>query len=796
MTEWFLRTIGASDEFLVNIQDVGLAFQRPLVLWLLVLLVPTAWWIYRRQRLNLPSAPPALCGALTAARIMVLAVMLVVLAGPFLRLDHELEKRPIVALVFDQSQSMQLPAGPFADEEALAVARAAGYQTPGDQIDVEARKALNRIARVELARSVVEHARADLLDPLYEKYDVRWYGFDREMRPLGVDAEERKLPDPPSPGGSATHLGDALAAVLDEAGGRPIAGILLFTDGMSTGGRAPAEAALAAAHVAAPVFAVPTGVSTRKADAAIVDVFSTDVVAVGDTARVHVTLQAEELDGRPATVELREGDTVLDTQEIVLRAEQQQVELSFEAKEPGPRYLTVALPPQPEEPEELHGNNTDAAFVRVSDEKLRVLLIEGQPRWDFRFIKNAMRRDTGLRGEAEDSPIDIALESELRRRPEGASGALPSTLDELAEYHVVILGDASPEMLHSGFIDLLDEAVRERGLGLIVQAGPQHMPHRHGEKLRELLPVQLRKGAAGIEAEAYKPFRLSITPDGAIHETMRLYDDPGRNANVWNGMPPYFWMAAAERPAPGATVLATNPARKGRFGELPVVAYHFAGDGKVLLVGTDSTFLWRQNVGDRFFYGFWGQAVRFVARRDRGGLKKSYVEVRPLRAQPGEEAQIELFAYDAEGAPREESALTVTVTGVGDLKTVQLAADPVVEGRYTGAFVPQQAGDYRVAYEPGEGEEPAEARFRASIAPEELRRPHVDRDALAALSTDSGGHLVELVDLAKLPDELKGEKKTSRLYREASVWDNWIVLLVLAIVYSIDVGLRRLAGLS
>jgi hypothetical protein len=40
-------------------------------------------------------------------------------------------------------------------------------------------------------------------------------------------------------------------------------------------------------------------------------------------------------------------------------------------------------------------------------------------------------------------------------------------------------------------------------------------------------------------------------------------------------------------------------------------------------VGTDSTWLWRRNVGDRFFYRFWGQAVRFVARRDEQTGSKS-----------------------------------------------------------------------------------------------------------------------------------------------------------------------------
>jgi len=514
---------------------------------------------------------------------------------------------------------------------------------------------------------------------------------------------------------------------------------------------------------------------------------------------VAVTLQSQGFDSRPIVVELREGETVLDTSEVTLRNEQQQVELTFEATTPGPRYLTVVAPSQPEEAEELRGNNADTAFLRVSDEKIRVLFVDGLPRWDFRFLKNAMRRDSGLGGraaaadETTEQP-DVLVEAELKRRADGAA-ALPGTLDELAAYHTVVLGDVSPELLAGGFLELLVQGVRERGLGLIVAAGPRNMPHRFGSEMTDLLPVKLEPRSRGVEADVYNPFRLKLTPEGGIHEAMRLYDEPGRNDNVWSQMPPYFWCAAAQRAAPAATVLAVNPNRQTRFGPVPLVAWHFAGEGKVMFVGTDSTWLWRQNVGDRFFYRFWGQSIRFVARREED-LKHSFVEVRPLRAQPGEEARIELTAVDGDGSPRTERALPVTIAGEGGVETVELLADPAVKGRYLGGFTPATPGTYRVTFSPGRGAEAAEAQFRVAVAPEELRHPHVDREALDLLASASGGRLVELNELAGIADDMQGETKQIALHREATMWDNWLVLVLLVFVYSLDVGLRRLAGLS
>jgi hypothetical protein len=839
MVPWLTKNLGITDEFVQHWGEVRFAFQEPRLFWLALALglvgVVLGWWysrsrgglaavveqsawlrvlgvlamivlfpvlfgflIYAQPR-NLGSAPLPVRIALTVTRTAIFVILVLLLGGPYLALGYVSQDKPLVAFLFDHSQSMQLPAGPFESEaETTKIAQAAGYRAGSDgQLDAEARKALNRISRAKLAQSVVQANTGPLLEPLAKKYDLRYYAFSREAAPLGVNPARPELPEPPTPGGSASHLGDAIQHVLDEAAGRPVAGIVLFSDGENTGGRSPTEAARAAAAVGAPVFTVPPGSAARLHDVAIVDVFTSGLVSVGDAARVAVTLESQGFDKRPVKVQLKEGDKVLDSKDLQLRGtEQQQVELAFKAEKAGAHYLTVHVPPLPEEPEYLRANNTDTAFVRVSDEKLRVLYVEGLPRWDYRFLKNAMRRDHGLAGRSGKEP-DLVLEAEWRRQtPAQRAEALPRTLEKLAEYHTIILGDASPKLLDREFVELLAKAVREKGVGLIVAAGPQAMPHAFDDKLLDLLPLRVRPDARGMEAHTARPFRLELTPEGSVHEAMRLYDDPGRNQNTWSHMPPFYWCTAAERAAPGATVLAWNASVEGRYGKQPLVAYHHAGEGQVLLVGTDSTWLWRQNVGDRFFYKFWGQGIRFVARKEKGG-KKSWIEVRPTRAQPGERAQVELMAFAADGSPRTETTLPVRVLGGDTADVLELTADPTTKGRYTGTFPLKDVGEYRVLFEPGAGAEPAEARVRVLVSPEELRHPNVNRPALELIAaTSAGGRLVELPDLGSIADQLKGEGMKTERHREATLWDNWMVLVLLVLLFGVDVGLRRLTGLS
>jgi hypothetical protein len=161
-----------------------------------------------------------------------------------------------------------------------------------------------------------------------------------------------------------------------------------------------------------------------------------------------------------------------------------------------------------------------------------------------------------------------------------------------------------------------------------------------------------------------------------------------------------------------------------------------------------------------------------------------------VRARPGEAAQIELMAIKADGAPRTDPTVMVRVEREGaPAETVEMVADKATLGRYTGKYVPGEKGNYRVVY--ADGSEKVEAQMHVRPSTEELRRPNVDRDALAQI-----GKIIEPKDLATITGELKGEPKTISLHRETSIWDNWLLLTVLVLIYSIDVGLRRLSGLS
>ncbi len=861
MTGWFLKLIGVGEGLSSNVERIDWGWTRPAWLLLLVPAVAAGYYIVRRHAQNLPHVARLPRYTLNGCRIVVLLLLVVVLAGPIARLEETVTHKPMVAVVLDISQSMGLAAGPFGGDEMSAVAAAAGLVEAAESadgaapVDAQVRKTLNQISRVELAKTVLGADERALMAALDERFDVRQFTAAGQLRAQGVmeAAEETGDADGArAPGGSTTALGDAIDQVIDESAGESLAGIVLLSDGRSNSG-ADALAVIerrggrgSDGQPLAPVWAVPVGGRERGADIAVVDVVAPAEVAVDDTGSLVATIESYGFDGRSINVKLMKGAEAIDeTPLTLLDGRRQRVELRFgpTAADRGDQLLSVEVETAAEE---LVGqNNRQVVSVRVDDESLRVLYLEGAPRWDFRFLDHALRRDGGL-------DVTMVVEAQLQAAGEpGTSGEggdgnaggdggsaepvslpvrakLPEDAGGFAEYDAVIVGDVSPALLPRRYVEQLVRAVEEEGVGLIVHAGSMHMPHAFGDgddALQQILPVRLESrgvqaamgadannmdeagdggegsgpvasiamiGGGGLTAPAYAPFRMSVTAAGATHPALRLYDSASKNRRLWSRMPLFYWAAAAATsPAAGAEILAEFETPDGAR---PLIAERRVGRGRVMFIGTDSTYLWRRNIGTHLFYRFWGQAIRHVGGRSVQGDDKSWLNIYPGRVEPGEDVSIELFAVSEEGKPLGSKRLKMQVQQGEMVKAISLS--PADEpGLYRGRWQSEEPGQFRFSYSDARGQVLAGA-VVVGHAGLEFIRPDIDRDALGRLAEASGGGLIELHELAGLPGRLSGGPSTVTNKLEDELWDNWLTLVILIGLYCTDVGVRRVLGLS
>lgn len=806
MIRWMLETIGIESDITSRLEHAQWALSQPLALWLgAVLLVPIGWFIYRRHRRNLPQVSPLFRGILTTCRIGILAILVVVLAGPEIRVQEPAQQKPILAILIDESESMQLPAGPFAVGQTAPLALAAGVQ-----------KQLDSMPRRELVGRLLQ-TQAPVLAQLSRRCEVRYYRFAQSA--LRSSLEDVRTPRPPELG-QTTAIGAALQLAVAEASGQPLAGMVVISDGRVTAGPNPQHLVGEDGEAGGvPIWSVAAGSQQGLDDISLLSVIAPPNIPLGDRVEIVATIRARGFAGLQADVELLDGEQVLERSQITLGSgEEQRVMFRLQAQLPGKRLLTVRVEAKPGEI--VTRNNQQQVTLEVDRQKWQVLYLEGWPRWDFRFLDHAFRRDHGitatmvmesqlrakrqLLADAKKKPAPDAAPAEQDKDddkalpPLSTMAALPADAAGFAKFDVIVLGDISPELLTPRHQEALVSAVKEHGVGLILQAGTQHMPHAYRDMpLGQLMPLEAaaaESGKGGMAAEAFSPFALSVTDDGFLYPAFRPYDQLVNNREIWDRMPELHWAMNARETSSTTRILAEI---KTIDGKQPLIAERYAGKGRVFLIGTDSTYRWKKNIGDQLFYPFWGRTVRQLARSRARQKAPSWIEVYPRRAELGEAVDIELYAIDKDRRPLTAAHVEVAIGAAGkpepEAITLESCGQP---GWFRGVWQPARVGDFRLQYTDLAGKA-ASAQVRVAPSGREYLRPSVDWQSFGQLAEASnGGSLLKLHEFARLQKLVQGQPTEVVRNYEAQLWDNWLILMILVCAFCTDLVIRRLLSLA
>ena len=274
----------------------------------------------------------------------------------------------------------------------------------------------------------------------------------------------------------------------------------------------------------------------------------------------------------------------------------------------------------------------ERVILVAENKKLRVLYVEAYPRYEFRFVKTLLERETeSARSRAVDLDV-LWLDAsaghwQLDKSTERLRGALP-TKTQLFEYDAIIYGDVNPALLPkaNAFYADLSEFVRERGGGLVVLAGEQANPHKLWDSpLAELLPILPTDAVAKSGGPPPTPENPGLreeylpkpTPLGRTHPMLRFSSNEAENERIWSTLKGFYWGSSGYRRKPAAEVLATHP-NKPADGEAnakhPLILQQFVGKGRVVFLGFDETWRWRFRSQEERFNQFWGQLLTAVAR--------------------------------------------------------------------------------------------------------------------------------------------------------------------------------------
>jgi len=767
-------------------EEVALRWSHPWTPWATaVVMVAVAIYIgflYHRERSTGGRVSKVLLGTIRVGLFALVMFMLYRLVIESFRTEL-----PDLVIAIDESQSMTIE-DQYDDQLASRI---------GEQLD---KNGLNSNTRLNLTKSLLLDDDRQLLRSLAKNHRLRLFRMGSSARPF----EQQELPSEETIRDlkaelPSSRLGQSLRDIFAAQRGRPTAGIVFITDGIVTSGPSIGDVASLARQREFRLYPIGVGDSRPAQDLQLTDLLVSDTVFVGDLVTADFKILAT---GYPdSELELRllsqKDSRLLASKQITSPTDSVSFSerLSFRADEKGDHEIVVEIVPHADELQTE--NNSLSRTIHVRDDSIRVLLVQFDPSWEFRALKNLLSRQLKPAAAGEDlgakafEVVSILQDADPEYADTDATAerALPISREELFRYDVIVFGDVDPALLSKSAIDDISAFVSQRGGGLIVISGPKFTPHRYEKTaLAGLLPVRLETLTAADPAQPIIdswPAQLSALGRSSGH--LQLADDASENERLWQSLPQLRWLLAAEDWKPAARTFIEHPTRKDSRGRnLPVVAMQYVGRGKVLFHATDELWRWQATDEGRAYSRYWIQSLRLLSRAKLLGASRG-VELTTdgTRYKLGESVQLRARFLDERLAPTRNDGVTVTVDRqggrrrqitlqrMGSRDLFEATVADLTEGAYSAWLsTPLVEGDTRVQ------------QFQVVAPPGESTETVMDEQALREAAEKSGGKYFSWDEAADLADHLPAAKQVRvEVLDQVPLWNaHWLAGLFIVLI--------------
>ncbi len=729
------------------------ALLAALLAGVVVVVVVLAWRLrveYRRDR--------AILGLLRALVFVVLAGCLL---RPALALSHAIPQRNVLAVLLDDSRSMQIPDVAHARREA-AVQRVFADST--------------RLVR-----------------QLADRFALRFFRFAADADPLSGASALRA-------DGTRTDLATSLATARQDLADLPLGGVVVVSDGADngTGDLSATLAILKSKHV--PVYTVGVGEERFDRDLSIDRLQLPATTLAGSGVMATVSLGVRGLSGDSASLALESDGAIVARQRVLLPQGRDVVDVPMRvpALAPGTHVIAVSVAPLPGEV--VTENNETEALLRVRPGREKVLYFEGVPRSEFAFVRRALDGDSalqlvGLLRSAKDKYLRLDVDDSL-----DLLGGFPTRRDELFKYRAVILGDIEASAFTGAQLRMLADFVDKRGGALLALGGRSTLAEGgfSGTPVADALPFTLPPPRAGDTAMLTLTARPTAV--GLLHPALQLGATMSEDTARWDSLPAVTTVNRLGSLRAGATELLAG--RVGSRGaDLPVLAVERYGRGVSAVLGIEDTWLWKMDptapVANRSFETFWRQMIRWALDQVPDRLEITPV---PARVGPGEAVTIQARAVDSAYTDMNDATVVARVMAPSGTETdVPLDWTLRDDGTYAGQFVPTELGTYRLSAYAARGADTtrsAQGGILVDLRGADMDHPELRTALLKRIAEETGGRYYALADLSQLPDDVVLTESGIVAHETRDLWDMPVVVLLLIALLAAEWIYRRRRGLA
>jgi hypothetical protein len=689
-------------------------------------------------------------------RFVIVSIVVILLWQPEWRTVIRPDTKPKIAILWDDSRSM----------ETLDAELPPMLMEPTDKTAV--------VSREDWAKRVLD---SDLWETM------RSGGANELM--------VQSFASPAKEGLSGTDLSLPLSDLLERE--TNLRAVVMMSDGDFNLGDPPVGAAQKYRLRGVPIFTIPVGTETRLPDLDLLRVTAPTYGIVGENVQIPFTIRSS-LDRQVRTiVRLNDESGRERTKSIVLAPNTETYDsILWKLEKEGSSTLTLTIPV--EDGELVSVNNTHTFTITGKPEQIRVLVVETLPRWEYRFLRNALSRDPG---------VELSC---LLLRPGLGAGVgtdyiekFPETLEELAKFDVVFIGDVGigPDQLTEEQVGRIRGLVENQASGVVFMPGPQgNQKTLVDSAISDLIPVVMDdKKPEGFSETLATP--LNLTTEGRESLLTLLGDSEEENPDIWKRLPGFFWHAPVVRAKGGTQVLAVHANRRNSFGQVPLMVTKTAGSGKVLFMGIDSAWRWRRGVEDLYHYRFWGQVARWMSyQRNMAAGQRVRMFFTPERPEPGSMVSLKANAFDGNGAPLKEGTVSIDITSPdGTVQRVELEKNESEWGTYSGRFRVDFPGEWKLrAITSSAPDLPTLTTIIAQGVDLEKTGQPAKFGVLEEISRVSFGRSILPDQLRELVNEINALPEPRPMENRIPLWSHWAVMLVIVVLTGIFWAGRKLNG--
>ncbi|MFT5904921.1 MAG: hypothetical protein ACI9E1_000510 [Cryomorphaceae bacterium] len=531
-----------------------------------------------------------------------------------------------------------------------------------------------------------------------------------------------------------------------------------------------------------PLYSVPVGADKSLPDLELINLSAPDFGIVGEYVQIPFSIKSSMEKDIRTTITIKDdiGGSPKTKTVTIPSNKTYRGSMLWQLKQEGSTKLKLSFPVS--QGEFIASNNNQEFIIGAKKESIKVLVIESRPRWEYRFIRNALSRDPGV-------DVDCLLLHPKHGKGDGPDYIqnFPDKLEVLQKYDVVFLGDIGigKDQLTLEQANLLAGLVKEQASGIVFIPGPLgNQLTLKDSDLGPIIPIIFDETKPeGLSDEVPSP--LNLTTPGKSSLLTLLGENEAENPKIWRNLPGFYWCAAVKKTKAGATVLATHANRKNSYGSIPMLVTKQAGSGKALFLGHDSAWRWRRGVEDLYHFRFWKNVARWMSyQRNMAAGERLRLYRTPDRPKPGDLVSLSVNAFDANGVPLREGNVEVEIIAPDKtIKTLILDRSEGNWGAFTGAFDVDQIGEWKVTAGI-EGDKTAKTVSTSIIAQgqqiEKVGKP-VNTELLKEMSRITKGQLMTPDQLNQISNLIDALPAKSPLESRYPIWAH-IALLILLII--------------